>query len=233
MTLNINWGYNRSYFTKSNIFFLGNDFEFNLKKVIANDRPTKEFLTYIHPLKFTIPQYNFSLNIEKEKIQLSLGIDHMKYVVKKYQTVTCNGYINNNNIKYDGNYNDNDIIINDDFLQLEHSDGLNYIFLSLDKKKEMNKFIDLLYGFGIGAITPVTRAKFLQYKKYDKLNLAGYGVNLKNAFKMNLTKKLFILLETKLGFINMPNIKISSEIRNKVKQKFFFISPNIKLGKSF
>ena len=73
----------------------------------------------------------------------------------------------------------------------------------------------------------------LQYKKYDKLNLAGYGVNLKNAFKINLTKKLFILLETKLGFINMPNIKISSEIKNKVKQNFFFISPNIKLGKSF
>jgi len=34
------WGWNRAYYTKSNISFKGDDYKFELAKVKAHDRPT-------------------------------------------------------------------------------------------------------------------------------------------------------------------------------------------------
>ena len=57
---------------------------------------------------------------------MSLGVDHMKYVVQQNQEVLINGNIDNSSTTYNGNYNET-INIEDGFLKFEHSDGLNYI----------------------------------------------------------------------------------------------------------
>ena len=141
-------------------------------KVIAKDRQTKNFLTYIHPLNFTTPQYNASLDmININNNILSLGLDHMKYVVQNNQIVKCNGYIYNNN------YHNTDVVLKKGFLLLEHTDGLNYLNLSLKKILKIYKGLSTRYGFGTGIIVPKTNAIFLDNERHDKYNIAGYTSN--------------------------------------------------------
>ena len=56
------WGWNRGYFTNSDIHFSGDGFDFMLKDVIAKDRQSEfSFRTYFHPAKLTIPQTNYGI----------------------------------------------------------------------------------------------------------------------------------------------------------------------------
>src|SRR3972149_8634160 len=81
------WGYNRSAYTKSDIHFHGDGYHFSISDVEATDSPTKEFITYVKPNTFTIPQYNYRLGyFLTDKVFISLGEDHMKYDIKKQAT---------------------------------------------------------------------------------------------------------------------------------------------------
>jgi hypothetical protein len=53
-------------------------------------------------------------------------MDHMKYVVEQNQVVQIDGTISKMESPYHGEYQDDDIMIVEDFLQFEHTDGLNY-----------------------------------------------------------------------------------------------------------
>ena len=48
----IYWGWNRAFYTNSDIRFKGNNYDFTISKVIAKDRQTPfAFDPYFHPLK--------------------------------------------------------------------------------------------------------------------------------------------------------------------------------------
>src|SRR3972149_3153003 len=47
------WGYNRSAYTKSDIHFWGDGYDFTITNVKAKDEPTHDFITYIKPNSFT------------------------------------------------------------------------------------------------------------------------------------------------------------------------------------
>jgi len=66
-----------------------------------------------------------------EKYNISIASDHKKYVVKNDQTVNISGKIENPETIYDGNYDNDKIVLAGDFLRLEHTDGLNYINVGL------------------------------------------------------------------------------------------------------
>ena len=51
------WGWNRGYFSNSDIHFSGEGYDFVLEDVIANDRQSRfAFDPYFHPVRITIPQ---------------------------------------------------------------------------------------------------------------------------------------------------------------------------------
>ena len=129
------WGYNRSTYSKSNIHFKGDEYDFTIKGVRAKDRQSEFALKFLDPTKLSIPQYNYRLGyyINNDWI-LSLGWDHMKYVMVSEQDVTIDGNINSDyNEVYGGEYNDKAFAIDQSFLRLEHTDGLNYISPQLDR----------------------------------------------------------------------------------------------------
>ncbi len=76
------WGYNRSWFTNSDIRFEGDDHDFTLRDVRAHDRPVGfDAKTYFSPASIWIPQYNYRIGyFLRDRWSLSLGMDHMKYV---------------------------------------------------------------------------------------------------------------------------------------------------------
>ena len=93
----ITWGYNRSTYANSDIRFVGPGYDFTLLKAQALDAPTplSEFKTYVDPGLLSIPQFNFHAGyFIKDNLSISIGWDHMKYVVTDGQTVKVNGFIN-------------------------------------------------------------------------------------------------------------------------------------------
>ncbi len=234
------WGWNRAAYTKSNISFKGNDYDFQLRKVAAHDRPSPvSFHDYLQINRLTIPQTNFKVGyFIRKDLAISVGFDHMKYVMDNDQTVFMKGVIEQAGL-FKGYYNA-DKKLTEDFLRYEHTDGLNYINLEAEKYVSLyhasnSKFIvDALLGAGAGVLMPRTSVQLLNYQKSDQFHISGFGLSLKAGIQATFFKHLIIRFENKYGYINMPDIILHKKgIAGRAKQSFFFTEFDGMIGGSF
>lgn len=232
------WGWNRGWYTNSDIHFNGPDFDFTLQDVVAKDRQTPFSVNdYLNPTYMSIPQYNFRIGyFFSDKYNISIGADHMKYVMAQDQTVKINGEIRNPGTVYDGVYNDDDIILYEEFLSFEHTDGLNYANI------EIRRF-DVLYawkmfdfsvteGLGVGLLIPKTNAKLMDIPRHDEFHVAGWGLDAVLGANVTFYKHFFVQSEFKVGYMNMPDIEVSHVEADRADQDFFFSQLNIVFGLS-
>ncbi len=238
------WGWNRALYTNSDINFSGTDYNFTLHNVVAKDRQsTITADTYLNPMNATIPQVNYRVGyFFKEKYSLSFGTDHMKYVMVQDQVVDITGNINKSGTEYDGIYNNDKITLKENFLMFEHTDGLNYISLSLRRHDNIYSLdriglkhgsINTLLGVGSGILLPRTNTTLLNNERYDEVHLAGYGFDMLIGLNIAICKWFFIQSELKGGFLNMPDIRTTMNTTDKAKQNFGFLQGNIIFGASF
>lgn len=233
------WGWNRARYTTSNIRFSSGSYDFTLKNVVAKDRQTPfDFKTYFNPVTLTIPQYNLRLGyFIKDKYSISIGTDHMKYVVQANQIVKISGNIKDSGTKYDGNYTENDIAITGDFLKFEHTDGLNYANIDYRRHDQITNYknikLNLSEGIGLGILLPRTDATLLNKERHDAFHLSGFGVSSVVAANIEFWQVLFIQSEFKAGYINMPDIRTTSSDADKASQQFFFTQFNVLFGVHF
>lgn len=234
--LYVYWGWNRSWFTDSNITFNGNDYDFTLDKVRAFDRQSSfAYDPYLKPGKITIPQYNVKVGyFFHHNYSISIGTDHMKYVMRQDQPVKISGHIENSGTEFDGIYDNDNIVLTEEFLTFEHTDGLNYVNAELRRHDEIfswNKVkISVNEGIGLGVLFPKTNTKLLDNERYDQFHVSGYGVSGVVALNVNLFKYFFVQSDFKGGFINMPNIRTTMSTSDSASQHFFFAQWNILFG---
>ena len=237
------WGGNRESFSKSDISFKGEDYNFTLYNVQANDKPKGWHVDYINPARMTIPQTNFRFGyFFSDHYNVSIGLDHMKYVVIPNQVVTMSGYIAGNPT-FNGLYNNDPITITEDFLKFEHTDGLNYInteicrvddISSLFKIKNTDFFqINITEGIGTGILLPKTNSTLLGKKRHDDFHISGYGVSAKVGLNLTFFKHFFMQAELKGGYIDMPDIRTTDYSSDKASQHFYFLQRIITFGGIF
>lgn len=230
------WGWNRSGYSNSDITFKGDNYNFKLENVAAKDRQNKfDLNTFFNPAKATIPQYNFRVGyFITNNYNVSFGIDHMKYVMIQDQTVKISGFIENTGTEYDGIYADENIVLKSNFLEFEHTNGLNYAnveFRRFDEIFDLDKIkINLTEGLGTGIFVPKTNTKLLNNERYDEFHLAGYGINSIIGVNISFFDYLFIESEFKGGYINLPDIRTTSSESDGAYQHFFFYQYNIVFG---
>ena len=232
----IYWGWNWDAYSKSNISFSGNDYHFTLDHVVSHQMPKRfSFSNYFNPAVATIPQYNFRIGyFYNNHYAVTIGTDHMKYVVTTDQFVKISGDIANSGTDYDGNYSGDDIQLTDDFLKFEHTDGLNYANIDLRRMDEIwalnaIKF-NLVDGLGVGILIPKTNTTLLSMERYDEFHLSGYGVSGFVGLHIEFLKHFFIQSEFKAGYINMNDIRTTKSESDKASQDFFFYQLNFVLG---
>lgn len=240
----IYWGGNRESYSKSDIHFKGNDYDFTIYDVEAHDKPKGWHVDYINPKRMTIPQTNLRIGyFINDHYNISIGVDHMKYVMYNDKRVKYSGYYPNA-----GNYNENptanELTLDEDFLLFEHTDGLNYInteFSRVDditsylfKTLDTDKFqINVTEGLGAGFIYPRTNTTLLGKERYDEFNVAGYGLSAKAGLNFTFFKHFFIQTELKGGFIDMNNIRTTANKADSAEQHFWFIQSVIAVGGIF
>jgi hypothetical protein len=238
------WGWNQAQYTKSDLYFKGDGYDFTLENVAAKDRQTPfDVGVYFSPTTITIPQVNYKIGyFFSDKYDISFGIDHMKYVMNQNQTVKIRGNTPQTSSRLPETYTGQDIVLTEDFLTFEHTDGLNYLNFEVnryDKLMDLSKLklkgieINLTEGFSVGALMPKTNTQLLNNKRYDAYHFAGYGVGLKVGLNVTFGKHFFIQSDLKGGFINMPNIRTTESERDQAAQHFFFFQSNILFGFQF
>ena len=90
------WGGNRESFSKSDITFSGNGYNFTLNDVTAHDKPKGWHVDYVNPARMTIPQTNLRIGyFINDHYNISIGVDHMKYVMYQDKVVNYNGVYQN------------------------------------------------------------------------------------------------------------------------------------------
>ena len=242
------WGGNRESFSKSDIHFKGPDYDFTLYDVMANDKPKGWHIDYVNPSRMTIPQTNLRIGyFINDHYNISIGVDHMKYVMNQNQNVEIAGVVGASYPDYAGVYlpSGNHIIDMTDgtFLKFEHTDGLNYVHSEISrvddisqlfKIRNTDKFqVNITEGVGAGILYPKTNATLLGKERHDDFHVSGFGVSGKVGLNLTFFKYFFIQTELKGGYINMNDIRTTSSPSDKASQSFFFLQRIIAFGGIF
>lgn len=225
------WGWNRAQYSGSNIHFKGDDHDFTLHNADAQDRQNEVttssiFNRYLSPTNLTIPQYNYRFGyFVADDWSVSLGFDHMKYVLEQGQVVGLSGTISTPGFeKTDPSREEKQIT--GDFMNFEHTDGLNMIsveteyFYSLWNHGKDYDFA-LFTGAGVGIMVPKTNVKMLDYERNDEFHLAGYATSIKGGFEFTFLHNWFFRGMAKFGYTNMDDVLTTSE-GGKASQTFYF-----------
>jgi hypothetical protein len=236
------WGWNRGWYTNSDIHFTGKDYDFTLNDVEATDRQSPLDLgVYFGITTITIPQTNFRIGyFINDNIDISLGVDHMKYVMVETQDTEISGNIKTGS-DYDGVYNGEILTTSQSFLKFEHTDGLNYLNAEITYNKNILDLfniknnsdkleINYLAGFGAGALMPRTNVTFMGGTRHDEFHFAGYGFGAKIGLNVTFFKYFFLRSEYKGGFIDMPDIRTTPDPSDRASQHFWFTQLNFNFG---
>ncbi len=233
------WGWNNSAYTDSDIRFKGDGYDFQLENVVAHHRPTPfTFRKYFKPSNITIPQVNYRVTyFPKDNIGITLSMDHMKYVMDQNQSVSISGNIDDP--KYAAYIQNGKVdLTNGEFLTFEHTDGLNYINLGVQKyinlynKKNFDVFWS--YGAGLGALVPKSNVQLMGNERSDRFHLAGFGTDVRTNLSFVVWRHLVFQAEGKFGYINMPDVKTTLNNRpDKASQDFVFAQFNFGVGYTF
>jgi len=240
------WGWNKAQYSYSDIQFKGDDYNFTLYDVAAKDRQTPwDAGVYLNPGSMTIPQTVVRIGYYfHDNWNLSVGVDHMKYVMVGTQAVTINGYIDLQDplTQFNGVYNNAPLMIDEDFLQFEHTDGLNYVNLEISRVDNLGDYfkwdskkiqLNILEAFGAGVLYPKTNSTLLSKERYDDFHLSGFGVSFKGGINLTFFNNFFVQGEIKTGYINMSDIRTTTSSADSASQEFFFFQRNISFGYIF
>jgi hypothetical protein len=217
------WGGNRSYYTTSDLHFEGTGYNFTVENAQSHDLPKGWNIDYIVPGKLTTSQTNWKTGyFFNDKFNISIGVDHMKYVMTQDQTAMINGNINlpssEVGSQFNGTYNNTPVNLTDGkFLKFEHTNGLNYVFTevahyvdisSLFGVKNTDIFqLNFTQGVGIGLLVPRTDATVLGKERHDEFHISGYGFSTDAGLNFTFFKYFYMQSEIKAGYINMTDVR--------------------------
>ena len=240
------WGWNKAQYSYSDLHFKGDGYNFSLYDVAAKDRQSEwDPGVYLNPGKMTTPQTVARIGYYfHDRWNFSVGVDHMKYVMVGTQGVTIDGYIDleNPSSEFNGIYENAPLVIDEDFLEFEHTDGLNYVNLEISRVDNLGDFfkwdsrkiqLNVLEAFGAGIMYPKTNSTLLSKQRYDDFHVSGYGISFKGGINLTFFDHFFVQGEIKTGYINMSDIRTTNSSADSAAQEFFFFQRNISFGYIF
>lgn len=244
----VHWGYNFSSYNKSDIHFKGTGYDFTLHNVKAGDRPTKLSLDYLNPARITIPQFNFHFGyFFKDNYSISLGWDHMKYVMDIPQRVKITGFIEDHVSEPGiptgdkaGVYNGEYIEVDADMLTFEHTDGYNFASVGIERYDDIlvnhkgKQVLTMETGVDVGLIVPRSDVRFFGEGKNHYWNIAGYGASAKAGVQYRFWKGMYFQGSYKIGNTQMNSIRTTGRRGiDNAKQNIWFFENYWVLGVRF
>lgn len=240
-TFYFSWGYNKDWFSKSDIHFKNTSteydsdnhvksYDFVLYDVEARDRPGfREILK----TDLSIPQYVYRIGYyfnDKRDLGIELNFDHVKYIMRDWQTLHLKGTIH-------GEYFDKDTIVSpDNFIAFEHSDGANFLLLNLVKRhkllnsKNNRHHLSAIVKVGAGVGIPKTRVQMFGETLDNRFHIAGYVAALDAGIRYD-SRYFFVEYTGKGSFANYTNVLVCGE--GKANHHFWTFENILTVGLQF
>jgi hypothetical protein len=232
------WGWNRGNYSNGDIHFWGADHDFTLKNVAATDLQADLtggglFGTYLNPAEMTIPQTNLRVAYQySNDTAIAINLDHMKYVMTPDQVVAITGQING--LPQSGNQ-----VLATNYLNFEHTDGLNIVTLEIEKQRQVDwfgtRFPARVFALaGVGVVVPKSNVtlNMLGRARNDQFHLAGYSLGLGAGLEVDVYKDVFFRTAYKFGHVNLPDVLTSSQ-GDKAAHQFTYNELLIAVGLRF
>ncbi len=239
------WGYNREFFTNNNLTLKGNNYELHFYEIKAKDKPYPfTWQHYTDPQAITVAQYDYRVGYNlNEKLGISIGLDHMKYVADNSQFIRVSGYINadpkfvNHPTAQTFSY-DQPVELTKNFLYLKHTNGLNLISADVDYRSPLflHHFvkINLNSGVGIAAMVTKTQVEIYGYGQDNNFHLCGYAASTYQGLEFVFGKYFFIRPQIRLGWINLPAFLINGKSApDRGSHNFAFVEGMLVAGSYF
>lgn len=236
-TFFMNWGYQRSFYTKSDIEFNNSDYKFTLRNVTATDEPTKNAGDYLRLNEFFNPQYSVRAGYYyMNKYALTFGMDHMKYVLTDGNQVLLDGEIDSSlHTIWAGDYKNEVVVTNRNDFHYQNV-GLNFIRLELLRTDKLyqskNKVFALSSNLSLGFGAIVSNATLLLRPKTTVTrSLSGYGLSASAGLRLEFFRNFYIQSQISGGSINQTNLKTeSADKKAYIKQQFWYGQSQVCIG---
>jgi hypothetical protein len=210
-TFYITWGYNKDYFSKSDLHFknTGSEkYDFTLYDVKAKDRPGFRHILHAN---ISIPQYVYRLGYyfnDAKDLGVEINFDHTKYVVIDDQRLKLKGYIH-------GTYYDTDTLVtSEQLLHFEHTNGGNFLMVNGLRRFNLLKTANRKHMFGIvakagaGIVIPKTDVTLFGERLDNKFHIAGYLAGVDIGFRYDFFKYFFLEGSGKGVFANYTDVLV-------------------------
>lgn len=242
-TFYFSWGYNKDWFSKSDLHFsdpgtpdpidksLITSYDFTIYDAKAADRPG---FKNMFKTDLTIPQYVYRLGYyfnNKNDFGIEVNFDHTKYIMKDYQTLHVKGTIHGQTI-------DQDTLIDPTtFLHFEHSDGANFLMFNFIKRQRLlvskNKkhLLSGIAKIGAGPVIPRTEVTMFGKNLNNRFHVAGYCMGIEAGIRYDAFKYVFLEYTVKGVFANYTNVLVIGE--GKAKHHFWTAENILSVGFQF
>lgn len=236
------WGYNRAGYSDSNIHFNGPGYDFTLRHVEAKDRPVPfSFEAYFNIHDIWLPQYNYRVGwFLHERWSLSLGLDHMKYVMVQDQTVRMDGWVESSRSgTYAMQEGSQEVTLTDDLLTYEHTDGLNLLCFDMDHydavwaSRNGRQRLHAFEGVHLGMLIPRSDVRLFGEGVNNVFHIAGVGVGAQLGLHFTFCEHLFLRATARGSWIDLPSVLTTGTADDRASQHFWAWQGNLAFGGQF
>ncbi|MCD6012252.1 MAG: hypothetical protein K0Q79_2114 [Flavipsychrobacter sp.] len=212
-SLYFSWGYNKEWYTRSNVHVKqseqGNDYK--LMNVKSHDNPGWNEKGSIFAKQLTIPQYNYRLGYyfnEKQDLAIEINFDHTKHIIQDGQNVRMKGTFNGNAVDSNVTFSH----ANGCYYYLNN--GANFFLINIVKRWGLyssRKYpfrVDFTGKFGIGPVVPHVENSFFGQRNDPHFQLGGWNTGIETALRATITRFAYLEFAQKVDYARYSNLKI-------------------------
>lgn len=227
------WGYNKEWYTNSNLKVnqpeLNNNYQF--KSIRSHDHPGWD--EGLLQLALSIPQYNYRFGYffnKKKGLAWEINFDHTKHIITDGQLAKVVGTLGGRQV---------DTLVNfsaaNGFVYFLNN-GANFLLFNLVKRwnwqesKSGNFKIDFLAKGGIGPVIPHVENTLFGKANQDGFQLGGWNIGAEAGIRATVRKKVYLEFTNKIDYARYSNLKV---YKGTAKQAFGTYELILSLGYTF
>ena len=228
----ISWGYNKDWFTRSNVRVnqpdLGNNYVFN--NILGHDHPGWD--DGIFNKAISIPQYNYRIGFFFNKVKglgVEINFDHTKFIFED-QVARLSGTFAGKSADSSVNFNQ----ANGFFYYLNN--GANFLLFNIVKRWEILHLkneklkLDFLGKAGIGPVIPHVENSFFGQKNDPHFQVGGWNIGVEAALRITAFRHLFLEYTNKFDYARYSGLRI---YKGTARQAFGTYEMILNLGLTF
>lgn len=228
-------GYNRSAYTKPNVEFKSNNYNFTLQNVSIKDNNESKSMGQF--FSSSSPQINVKLGyFIGNNWAVTASYNRYNTFFKDHQSIVLDGtFASGSSANYSGGVNESINLTRDQF-NLVQQQGINYFAIGVQRNDNLyssrnDKFgIQSVIGAQFGVLFTKIDYTYEGSTTRGVSSFSGIEASLGLGIKFDFFRYVYLQIGLDGGLLNQNKIKLSTEGDRTAKQVVGYLSPSINIG---